>query len=204
MRVLHLLPFSTFGLLAMSAPAPDTSTDLPRTANTVMIKNSCDYDLNLAKVPGGSQVTPAVEKLPAHGSWSVDFVADTPGGSGFDTSVKIALGDQKPEGNLSITQFEYNYITATNQVWYDISLVDCTRNVSKDEGGGTHCPGWESGLRVQSGKACVAYECAAQEFCPKQVYWFNNYDGKTGAPNTACDVKEGVTFELCTEKSSGT
>jgi hypothetical protein len=124
-------------------------------AGNAIISNRCSYDIWVwSVVPGSSS---ASIYIPA-GTQHTEAMR-----SGSPTSFKISKSNQLVSGKH--TQFEYSIIN--NQLWYDISFVNCASGQSS-----ANCPGADGGLSMSSpNSACGSVNCAPGSYCPTQAYF---------------------------------
>lgn len=68
-----------------------------------------------------------------------------------------------PDGNH--VQFEYT--SKDGILYYDISFVDCARNLGYLSGDALNCPGWRDSIHIdgQQGFGCRQMDCAAGSMC---------------------------------------
>ncbi|KAL6702387.1 hypothetical protein ACN47E_002346 [Coniothyrium glycines] len=121
-------------------------------AGNAVIGNRCSYDIYVWSVGSGSGSN-AIH-VPARSQHIEPF-------QGTSMSLKISKSEQceKP------TQFEYSIVN--NQLWYDISFVDCANGEDA-----SNCPGHAEGLAMSgSNTACRSVECAAGQYCPTTAYY---------------------------------
>jgi hypothetical protein len=119
-----------------------------------IIANRCNYDIWVQPVHGPQWG--GLVKIPARHKWS-EPLSDAP------TSMKISRTSSIVPGKH--TQFEY--AINSNQIWYDISFVDCARGSSA-----SNCPGHTDGLGVYANNGrCGKIECAPNSYCPTQAYY---------------------------------
>jgi hypothetical protein len=145
-------------------------TPLSYALGTAILTNACPYPIYLFSV-SQSYSTPAIPIAP--GTTYTEPLRSSCSGCG--TSLKISLSDHLLPG--AQTQFEYS-ISATNELWYDISFVDCARGEDARSS-----PGHELGVSMQgaNGKCGIA-RCAAREYCPGAAYYVSDPMGMLGLP----------------------
>jgi hypothetical protein len=123
-------------------------------AGKAIIANRCNYDIWVQ--PVHSPNWGAVRRIPARSKWSEPF-------SGAPTSTKISKTASIQAGKH--TQFEY--AISNNQIWYDISFVDCVKG-----GWAGNCPGHAEGLGVYANNGrCGKIDCRPNDYCPTQAYY---------------------------------
>jgi hypothetical protein len=124
-------------------------------AGNAIISNRCSYDIWVwSVVPGSSS---SAIYIPAGTQHSEAMRSGSP------TSFKISKTNQLVGGKH--TQFEYSIIN--NQMWYDISFVNCAQGESS-----ANCPGADGGLAMSSpNSACGSVNCAPGSYCPSQAYF---------------------------------
>jgi len=157
-----------------------------------IISNRCPYDVYVFTV-SSNQPSPGV-KIPARTQYKQQLKAC----DGCNTSFKISKTNQVVAG--AHTQFEYT--VAANQLWYDISLVDCAKGES-----GANCPGWDKGLAVDaSDSKCGKTACKGGAFCPAQAYFVDQPLIKQGVaePVFTCPgagLEMDLTYKLCNDEA---
>lgn len=116
--------------------------------------------------------------------------------SGCGTSLKISKTSQLLGG--AQTQFEYSIVN--NQLWYDISFVDCANGQNANS-----CPGHDLGLTMDSPEpACGKAKCAPGTYCPTASYYVDFPLKKLGLrdPVFTCPGK-GTDMDLIMTVCSG-
>jgi hypothetical protein len=108
------------------------------------------------KTDAPSQYSSAGTKVPARTRYREPKRAPPTGG----VVLKVSLSDQLQGGKQ--TQFEY--AIGDNQIYYDISFVDCAIGESA-----SNCPGWEGGLNMDSPEVRTLTPLA---FLPCPIYPF--------------------------------
>lgn len=70
-------------------------------------------------------------------------------------------------GGQGGNQVQFEYSSRDGILYYDISFVDCAKNLGYRTGDASNCPGWDQGLRIdgQQGFGCRTMECRAREMC---------------------------------------
>ncbi|KAF1828528.1 hypothetical protein BDW02DRAFT_635110 [Decorospora gaudefroyi] len=150
-----MLPKIAFTILAL------TST-LVLAGNTI-IANRCPYDIWLWSISTDNWGAPI--HIPAYTKHTSPFRTSP-------TSLKISKTDQLILGKH--TQFEYSIVD--NQLWYDISFVDCANGQSASD-----CPGHDEGLVMDTTDGrCGRAECTAGAYCPTQAYYVDTPLRKLG------------------------
>ncbi|KAL5115001.1 hypothetical protein ACEQ8H_007110 [Pleosporales sp. CAS-2024a] len=124
-------------------------------AGNAIISNRCNYDIWVWSVQPGS--SSAAIHIPARSQWSEPMHVGSP------TSLKVSKSDTLLAGQQ--TQFEYSIIN--NQLWFDLSFVNCAQGKSS-----ANCPGADGGLSMSSpNSACGKLDCSAGSYCPTQAYF---------------------------------
>jgi hypothetical protein len=124
-------------------------------AGNAIISNRCSYDIWVWSVQPGSSSAPIY--IPARGQYS------EPMKSGSPTALKVSKSNALEAGKH--TQFEYSIVN--NELWFDISFVNCANGQSSSS-----CPGADGGLTMSSpNSACGSINCAANSYCPSQAYF---------------------------------
>lgn len=147
-----------------------------------VIKNRCSYDIWLWSLTTGSSVNSV--HIPA-GSTHSEAVRDQPTSMKISKSSKLSAGSQ--------TQFEYS--VQPDQIWYDISFVDCANGEDA-----SNCPGHSEGLSMYpSDSSCTVVSCAPGSYCPTQAYYLDQPSVKTGIvdPNYPCKLGVDIVSTLC-------
>lgn len=138
--------------------AAATQASLAIALGNAIVSNRCPYDIWLWSVDEGYSSGPI--HLPARTKYSEPFRSAC---DGCGSSLKISRTNQLIAGQH--TQFEYSI--ADDNIWYDISFVDCAKGSSASD-----CPGHDMGLAMDSPEeACGKAICAAGSYCPTQSYY---------------------------------
>jgi len=68
-----------------------------------------------------------------------------------------------PNGN----QVQFEYSTKDGIMYYDISFVDCAKNLGHRSGDAIDCPGWNFGTQIDGQKSfnCRTMTCPARNMC---------------------------------------
>lgn len=126
-------------------------------AGNAIISNRCNYDIWVWSVGQGSS-SEAIH-VPARTQHTEAMRSGSP------TSLKISKTDALVAGKH--TQFEYSIVN--NQLWFDISFVNCANGESS-----ASCPGADAGLSMSSpNAACGSVHCAGGSYCPSQAYFID-------------------------------
>ena len=187
-------------LAAALCNAPDNFHRLTHTPKSGSIKNSCGYEVYVDSVGCGDGAKH--ELLPAGQKWTEPLRSCPEAGVVY--KVTKADAPSKP------IQFEVRLEEEqNNDLWYDISFLDCMRANTTDL---SACPGWEGGIQCIPGRqGCQIYLCGPGQYCDGSSYTVpefglikegpeKNEDRRkfAGAPCTKCDTyEEGITFEVC-------
>ncbi|KAF2855027.1 hypothetical protein T440DRAFT_486058 [Plenodomus tracheiphilus IPT5] len=132
-------------------------------AGNAIISNRCSYDIWVWSVASSGSSGPIY--VPARSQYSEPF-------RNTGTSFKVSKTNQLVSG--AHTQFEYSIVN--NNLWYDISLVDCAKGQNA-----ASCPGQSEGLAMDSpNAACGHVDCAAGSYCPTQAYFVDTPMQKLG------------------------
>lgn len=127
-------------------------------AGNAIISNRCSYDIWVWSIDQGYSSPPI--HVPARSQHTEQLRSAC---NGCGTSVKVSKSDQLVAGKH--TQFEY--AITNNQLWYDISFVNCANGQDA-----SNCPGHEMGLAMDSPNAgCGKVNCAGGSYCPTQSYY---------------------------------
>lgn len=144
-------------------------------AGNAIVSNRCNYDIWVWSVDQDS-FSSAIH-VPARSQYSEPLRSSC---NGCGTSLKVSKTNQLVGG--AQTQFEYSVVN--NQLWYDISFVDCAQGESASS-----CPGHDFGLAMDSPEsACGKINCAGGSYCPSQAYYVDFPQPKLGMadPVFAC------------------
>lgn len=126
-------------------------------AGNAIISNRCNYDIWVWSVGQGSS-SEAIH-VPARAQHTEAMRSGSP------TSLKVSKTDALVAGKH--TQFEYSIVN--NQLWFDISFVNCANGESS-----ASCPGADAGLSMSSpNSACGSVHCAGGSYCPSQAYFID-------------------------------
>lgn len=137
------------------------------TAGNAIISNRCPYDIWVWSVDQTHWSAPI--HVPARSKYSEPFRSAC---NGCGTSMKVSKSDQLVGG--AHTQFEYSIVN--NQIWYDISLVDCAKGQDASA-----CPGHDFGLAMDSpDQSCGKVDCEKGSYCPSQAYFVDTPMQKLG------------------------
>ncbi|KAH8712148.1 hypothetical protein GQ44DRAFT_742542 [Phaeosphaeriaceae sp. PMI808] len=140
--------FAKFTLLAAALQASLV------VAGNAVISNRCSYDVWVWSVDQSHSSGPI--KIAARTQYSEPL-------RNTATALKVSKSDQLVAG--AHTQFEYSLIN--NQIWYDISFVNCAKGNSAD-----NCPGHDKGLSMDSSmSSCGKVNCGGGSYCPTQAYY---------------------------------
>ncbi|EOA87315.1 hypothetical protein ACJQWK_10377 [Exserohilum turcicum] len=174
-------------------PPGDTSyTALPLSPNHALIVNSCDYDVFVSSI-GDESCGPSTlaQRIPANTTYTERIRICYKSGVSLKVARTAAL--EHP------MQFEYTVWDDKKTVSYDISYLDCM--VQEDGGAKTFdkCVGHEKGIQAVAGSDCPVFQCEAGVECAQQAYTIPEFGYLPGAPVGACNVEQGIAFELCAE-----
>jgi hypothetical protein len=126
------------------------------TAGKAIVSNRCSYDIWVWSVSQTTGSSSAIH-VPARSKHTEAMIPNSP------TSIKVSKTNQLLNGQH--TQFEYSI--TNNQLWFDISLVNCANGQ-----GAANCPGHAQGLAMNSpNKSCGKLYCAKGSYCPTQAYY---------------------------------
>lgn len=124
-------------------------------AGNAIIQNKCSEDIWVWSVGSGS--SSSAIHIPAYGQHSEPMISGSP------TAIKVSNTNQLQNGKH--TQFEYSIVN--NQMWFDISFVNCAVGESS-----ANCPGAAGGLAMSSpNSACGSINCQSGSYCPSQAYF---------------------------------
>jgi hypothetical protein len=157
-----------------------------------VVSNRCPYDVYVSSV-SQNKAGPMV-KIPSRTQYKAPLNAC----EGCATALKISKTNKIVGGHH--TQLEY--VVAANQLWFDISLVDCANGNS-----GANCPGWDMGLAVDSPEPkCGKSSCKGSTFCPAQAYFVDQPLIKQGVlePVFTCPgagLNMDLVYKLCADEA---
>ncbi|KAF2464563.1 uncharacterized protein BDR25DRAFT_296495 [Lindgomyces ingoldianus] len=158
---------------------------------TAIVSNRCDHDIWLWSVDERTNKGPI--KIPKRSKYSEPMRNPC---NGCGISLKISNSNQLQGGKQ--TQFEY--AIANNQIYYDISFVDCAKGNNAD-----NCPGHAHGLRIDSPqKSCGVLNCASGAYCVHDAYYVDDPLAKMGikAPVLGCGpgkTNMDLYFKVCSD-----
>lgn len=174
---------------------------LAHAANNILMDNHCPYDLYFWTVgPAGSGfngtdhevLTISANSRTIHGMINTEAIH---GG----ISLKIRDLPRYQVAPAGIIQVEYNLEPSKNDIWYDLSAVDCNRNLGPEDP--SFCPLIQGGMKIYvpdaDEKNCPPAWCDA-------TGCFNTYTEHgfwKGEPSFRCDAGVDIMFETCTESA---
>lgn len=174
-------------------------------ANSVIFTNHCPYDLFAWTVgPAGSgyagEDRDAVT-LPAQTITTHAMVKAAGGG----ISLKLRDLPFYRVAPAGILQVEYNLLAGRNELWYDLSAIDCEAGAGPESS--SFCPLVQSGVRVHVERAdrgrfvdpaeCPSAGCGAQG-CYNTYRQHGTWKGE---PTFKCGAGSDIVVELCTERA---
>ena len=68
-------------------------------------------------------------------------------------------------GGAGGNQVQFEYSTRKGLFYYDISFVDCAKDVGYRTGNAENCPAWDAGLQIAGTSACKTMSCGQKEMC---------------------------------------
>lgn len=164
-------------------------------AGNAILSNRCSYDVWIWSVDQASGSSAAI-RVPARTQYTEPIRSAC---NGCGTSLKVSKTNQLVGG--AQTQFEYTI--TNNQLWYDISFVDCANGKGADS-----CPGHAQGLSMAGADSvCGKANCEAGSYCPSQSYYVDFPVAKLGLqdPVFTCPGKNAnmdLTMTVCSGESS--
>lgn len=170
-------------------------------ANNVKMINHCPYDVfSWAVGPAGSGFRGQDDEaltLPANSVVYQGMVNTEAIGGGIAFKIRDLPKYQiAPAG---IIQVEYSLVPSTNNIWYDLSAIDCEKNAGPEDP--TFCPLIGSGMKVfvadADTKECPPAWCGS-EGCVNTYTERGTWEGE---PTFKCDAGVDVVVELCTERA---
>jgi hypothetical protein len=139
-----------------------TLFDRPETVpNTIIVHNYCNYDIHFTHI---NQVKTLDNGILKAGETYTSPLSTLPGGvwkgsKAYDMS-KVVLA-------------EYSIVQATNDLWYNLSLVKCLGVTNGQYTTDTNaCAGHEAGLQFGN-KQSKSYQCASGLWCDDQAYLYD-------------------------------
>lgn len=163
-------------------------------AGNAVLSNRCSYDVWVWSVD--QKGSSAAIHVPARSKYTEPLRSTC---EGCGTSLKVSKTNQLSGGTQ--TQFEYSIVN--NQVWYDISFVDCASGQSADS-----CPGHDKGLSmIGSDSACGKAVCKSGTYCPEMSYYVDFPMAKLGMqdPVFTCPGKGtgvDIVMTVCSDEAS--
>ncbi|KAF2188057.1 hypothetical protein K469DRAFT_704331 [Zopfia rhizophila CBS 207.26] len=157
-----------------------------------IVSNRCNYDVWLWSVDEKNSPKQST-KIPARSKHTEKFRTPCPG---CGVSMKISKTNGLEAGK--ITQLEY--AIRSDQIYYDISFVDCAKGKSA-----ANCPGHDKGIRIDSPEStCRPLNCAGGTYCVKDAYFVDQPKIKLGVPEPVLGCGKGkvgmdVYFKLCSD-----
>jgi hypothetical protein len=127
------------------------------TPNTLIVHNYCAYDIHYLHLNGPSTLDTGL--LKAGASYTAPLSGTVWKASKTSDMAKVMLA-------------EYNVPQGTNDLWYNLSLIECL--ASKDSWPTTDtsaCAGHEAGLQFGN-KQFKSYQCAPGMWCDDQAYLY--------------------------------
>lgn len=156
-----------------------------------VVSNRCSHDVYVFSV-SQNKAAPAV-KIPARSQWKQAINAC----EGCATSLKISNTDECVGGE----HVQFEYAVAANQLWYDISLVDCAKGES-----GENCPGWTKGYSINAtDDKCGKTQCDGSTFCTASAYFVDQPLIKLGTPEPVftcpgAGLDMDLVYTLCSDE----
>lgn len=79
---------------------------------------------------------------------------------------KITKGPEH-HGGIGGNELQFEYSTKSGVLYYDISFVDCAKDLTYRWGDANNCPSWAEGIQIQgpSNWGCKTLECHPYETC---------------------------------------
>ena len=187
--------FMAIGLWIILSPS------LVSAYNNLKFVNHCPYDVYSWTVgPAGSglegrdheAVTIPANSVTVHGMYN---------GETMHGGIAIKLRDipKYQVAPAGIIQVEYNLEPSQNNLWYDLSAIDCNHNVGNEDP--SYCPLIAGGMKVSVQKVkygrCPTAWCGADgchNVYKEHGFW-------QGEPTFRCDADTDIFVELCTERA---
>ncbi|KAL1605158.1 hypothetical protein SLS60_004701 [Paraconiothyrium brasiliense] len=134
---------------------------------------------------------------------------DLPGGGKCIDNCGVTYKLSKTDslvGGVGGNQVQFEYSTRKGLFYYDLSFVDCAKDIDYRKGNAERCPGWDAGLKIVGKKACKEMYCGEGKMCiydGQGAYYIDQPVQKwgLGEPVGTCpDYDEGteIGFVLCT------
>ncbi|KAF2646392.1 hypothetical protein P280DRAFT_512569 [Massarina eburnea CBS 473.64] len=181
---------TTAAVAATSTPivARDDVSTLSASSGQVLLKNNCNYTVSVQPYPGSGCSCGEGGDVEPGSTWN-DTLSDCSGGN---TSLKVYREEAS-------TPMQFEYGLASNNVWYDMSFIDCVASGSDFSA----CAG--GGWAMKANTNCHAYSCTGGSECCTQGYCDPEATGVDPAPNAGCGPDQGYTdssdlgivIELC-------
>lgn len=160
-------------------------------AHHAIILNHCEFDVWVTSVAPRNEreIPPIDKKIPPNDQYREPYQIYAKGSGGQSLKLRTVPKLHSACGQTPITQFEY---TIDDQIWFDISNVNCMGNT---------CPIARRGLFLSTSnpKCHIAY-CGPGELHCSGAYLWPTDDTKTRA---CYDVTAETTLHLCTDRMPG-
>lgn len=163
--------------------------------------NHCPYDVySWAVGPAGSEWTGYDHEAVTIPANTVTFqdMADCEGLAG-GISLKLRDFPRYEVAPAGIIQVEYNLVPSQNYLWYDLSAIDCDRNVGPKHP--SFCPIIGGGMELYVENAeegeCPPAWCTVDGQCHNTYREHGHWKDE---PSFGCDAGKDIVVELCTER----
>ena len=171
------------------------------TANTIKLVNHCPYDVYSWTVgPAGSRyagldrdaVTVPANSVAVHSMVNSETI-------GGGIALKLRDLPKYQVAPAGIIQVEYNLELSKNNLWYDLSTIDCVHSAGPESP--SFCPLFRSGMKIHIESAdygmCPPVWCSTDgchNTYKKPGFW-------NGEPTFKCDAGTDIVVEFCTERA---
>ncbi|KAF2657717.1 hypothetical protein K491DRAFT_714182 [Lophiostoma macrostomum CBS 122681] len=154
--------------------------------NWARIHNNCPYDVYLWSVDADHNPLTPLHMQP--GQWQHEpfrYISDTSG-----VAYKISR-DSTLRGGIGGNHMHFEYAIRDNQIYWDISFVDCAKDATLQGGNADGCVGHERGIRINTavqGDGYIGVHCLPNTFCLDDAYYISDPDKDWGhkAPVKGC------------------
>ncbi|KAF2442795.1 hypothetical protein P171DRAFT_495999 [Karstenula rhodostoma CBS 690.94] len=140
----------------------------------IVLVNQCNYDLYIWEAWEAYQSGPI--KVPARSPFRKDIVSqyDLPKNrtciDNCGVTYKVSK-TQKLIGGKGGNQLQFEFATRAGLIYFDMSFVDCVKDLRYRSGDASNCPSWAEGIRIEGQKppqqtyGCGSLECGPKDMC---------------------------------------
>ncbi|KAF1980378.1 hypothetical protein BU23DRAFT_522436 [Bimuria novae-zelandiae CBS 107.79] len=154
--------------------ADDPEIKPPEMNGNFVLVNQCEYDLYMWEAWTMYQTAEPI-LVPARTSFRKELVSqykiseDQVCIDNCGVTYKISKTKELIGGDGG-NQMQFEYSTKLGEIYFDISFVDCVKNLGYRSGDANNCPAWAEGLRIDGQKephsfGCEMLECLPGEMC---------------------------------------